>query len=237
MVYNNDTLLAEAIKGDETSLNRLIENNTGLVKSVAGRFFNRGYDREEILQLGMIGLFKAIRNFDFSYGVKFSTYAVPLISGEIKRFLRDNGFIKVSRQTKELASLILEKSLEYEKQTGLSPTVSELSRIIGHSPEDIIFAMNSTESVSSLDSMINDDENSARILKIQDDNAAFEEQTVNRITLTEILHTLNPRERQVITLRYFSNMTQKQVSEKIGVSQVQVSRIEKKVLDKIRQLV
>lgn len=236
MSYNSDTLLRAAVLGDKESLEQFLSSNTGLVKKIALRFYNRGYEPEEIIQLGMIGLFKAVKNFDFSYGVQFSTYAVPLITGEIKRFLRDNGYIKVSRSTRELAVKINEVSESYEKKFGSSPSVSELSKLTGYSSEDIIFALNSSESVSSLDSLINDEKNSERILKIRDEKADFEEKTINRINLSRIIGTLKPKERQVLTFRYFSNLTQKQTAEKLGVSQVQISRIEKNVLDKIRKM-
>ncbi len=235
--FNNMELMEAAIGGDTESQNQLILENTGLVKSIAKRFFGRGTEPEDIIQLGMMGLYKAIKNFDSSYGVKFSTYAVPMIAGEIKRFLRDDGIIKVSRSTRELARIIYEKTTNYEKETGESPSISKLSRLTGYPEEDIIFALNATDSVTSLDSMIDDEANSAMVNKLTDSNALTEEQIVDKVMLSGIISTLKPKERQVITLRYFSSMTQQEISKIIGVSQVQVSRIEKKVLEKLRTMV
>lgn len=234
---NTAVILKAATNGDEKCQEQIISENTGLVKSIAKRFFNRGYDPEEIIQLGMIGLYKAIKNFDFSYEVKFSTYAVPMITGEIKRFLRDDNFLKVSRATREQAAFIYEKSSEYETANGVSPSLSELSEITGYSLEDIVFALNSSSSVTSLDSLINDESDSSMLNRIEDEASYFEEKTVDKIMISHILGTLKPRERQVIILRYYSGLTQKEISEKIGVSQVQVSRIEKKVLEKLRETV
>ena len=235
--FGNMELMEAAIGGDTESQNQLIIENTGLVKSIARRFFGRGTEPEDIIQLGMLGLYKAIKNFDTSFGVKFSTYAVPMIAGEIKRFLRDDGIIKVSRSTKELARDIYEKTAKYEKETGESPSISTLSRLTGYPEEDIVFALNATDSVSSLDSMIDDEVGSAMVNKLTDNTALTEEQIVNKVMLSGIISSLKPKERQVITLRYFSSMTQQEISEIIGVSQVQVSRIEKKVLEKLRKMV
>ena len=235
--FSERAIMEAAIGGDKESQSRVIEENTGLVKSIAKRFFGRGAEPEDIIQLGMIGLLKAIKNFDFSYGVKFSTYAVPMIAGEIKRFLRDDGLIKVSRSTKEMAQIIYHKTINYEKEKGESPSISVLSKLTGYSEEEIIFALNSTEAVTSLDSMIESEADSAMVNKLADKSSLFEEHIINKIMLTDILSSLKPRERQVITLRYFSSMTQQEVSEIIGVSQVQVSRIEKKVIEKLKTMV
>lgn len=235
--YSEKELMEAAKGGDRDCQDRVIYENTGLVKSIAKRFYNRGIEAEDILQLGMIGLYKAIRNFDFSYGVKFSTYAVPMIAGEIKRFLRDDGIIKVSRSTKELARIIYAESAQYEKEKGVSPSISALSEITGYPEEDIVFALNSADCVTSLDSMINDEADSAMLNKLEDKSSVTEEQLVDKIMLKNMLSSLKPRERQVITLRYFSSLTQQEVSKIIGVSQVHISRIEKKVLEKLKTLV
>ncbi len=235
--FSNMELMEAAAGGDRESLNQLILENTGLVKSIAKRFFGRGTEPEDIIQLGMLGLYKAIKNFDSSYGVKFSTYAVPMIAGEIKRFLRDDGLIKVSRSTKELSRIIYHKAESYEKEVGESPSISVLSRLTGYPEEEIIFALNANDSVTSLDSMIDDEADSAMINKLTDKTSLTEEQLVDKVMLSNILSLLKPKERQVITLRYFSSMTQQEISKIIGVSQVQVSRIEKKVLEKLRTMV
>ncbi len=227
-------LLKKASEGNKESQERLILENSGLVKSIAKRFFNRGYDSEDIIQLGMMGLFKAISNFDTSFGVKFSTYAVPVITGEIKRFLRDDGIIKISRQTKEIAKIIYDEISNYEKENGSSPSISVLSEKTGFGEEEIIFALNSCDCVKSLDEMICNENEASLIDKIPDKNCLSENEIVERMMLENALSLLKPKERQVITLRYFKGLTQTEVSKKIGVSQVQVSRIEKKVLERMK---
>lgn len=235
--FSEMELMEAAAKGDRDSQNQVIAENTGLVKSIAKRFFQRGAEPEDIIQLGMLGLYKAIKNFDSSYGVKFSTYAVPMITGEIKRFLRDDGIIKVSRATKELSHILYHEINLYEKENGVSPSISELAKLTGYSEDDIVFALNSSESVTSLDSMIDEEADSAMVNKLYDKASLFEDSVTDRVLISGILSSLKPRERQVITLRYFSSMTQSEVSEIIGVSQVQVSRIEKKVLEKLKAMV
>lgn len=232
----DEILFKAAASGDEESKNRLVEQNTGLVKSIAKRFFKRGYEPCDIIQLGMLGLYKAIMNFDISYNVSFSTYAVPLIAGEIKRFLRDDGLIKISRSIKENAILLNEISASYEKENGVSPSISTLCNLTKIPEEDVIMALNSTDFVTSLDMMIDNESDSALINKLEDRKNSFEDEIVERVMLKNMLSSLKPKERQVITLRYFSHMTQSEVSKIMGVSQVQISRTEKKVLDKLRKL-
>jgi len=225
-------LLEDAKNGNKESQNEFLEQNKGLVHLVVKRFLNRGTDTDDLIQLGMMGLYKAMKNFDFSYDVKFSTYAVPVISGEIKRFLRDDGIIKISRSTKELAAKIRKKSEEFEKKYLREPTVSEISKLVSASREDVILAINSTDMIASLDdSASKEDEKLLLLDKLSDDKNENEEKIIDKLTLKEMLLELKVRERQVIVFRYFKEMTQENIAKILGISQVQVSRIEKKVLE------
>lgn len=213
--------------------NKKIEENIGLVHSVAKRFLGRGTDYEDLVQIGSIGLIKAVNNFDESLGFKFSTYAVPMIMGEIKRYLRDDGLVKVSRTIKENAGKIGFAKEKLNKKLGRSPTLSELSKETGLSVEEIADAIDATRPTESLYERHDDDDNFV-IDKIKA-NEEEEEQTVNRIFVKELLDTLDNRSKKVILLRYFKEETQQQIADKLGVSQVQISRIEKKSLETLRK--
>ncbi|SFA75258.1 RNA polymerase sporulation sigma factor SigF [Clostridium frigidicarnis] len=236
--YNqNEALLIKAKGGDQEALNRLIETNLPLVSSISKKFLNRGYEYEDIYQIGSMGLVKAINNFDTTYNVKFSTYAVPMIMGEIKRFLRDDGMIKVSRGTKTTA-----KKLHYDKEKLMAkldrePTIDELAEFSGIDKEEIVFALESMNNINYLYDTIHHDEGSPVLLidklseKSNDDCSL-----VDRIALKEAISGLDTRARQVILLRYFKDKTQIQVAKMLGISQVQVSRIEKKVLKEMKNM-
>lgn len=228
-------LLREAKDGNEAALEHFLECNTGLVRSIAQKFYNRGVDAEDIHQLGMMGLLKAIRKFDFSYDVKFSTYAVPMIMGEIKRFLRDEGPIKVSRSLKELAVKAKYAIEKMEKETGRHPTVHQLAKEMEVDTEELICALNAAERPDSIDASAGDEESLRLIDKIEDKSLGTEEELINKITLKEMIGELEKRERQIIILRYFQGKTQQIIASMLGISQVQVSRIEKKVLLKMRE--
>lgn len=235
--YNdNSELLPLAKTGDEFAMNRLIEMNLPLVSSLSKKFLNRGYDYEDIFQIGSIGLVKAIKNFDSSYNVKFSTYAVPMIVGEIKRFLRDDGMIKVSRNIKSLARKIHFDKEELTKSLDREPTIDELSEYSGVPKEDLVFAIESASSLQYLYDTIHQDDG-APVLLIDKLSEKGEEDTdmVDKIALKEALRSLDDKGRQIIMLRYFKDKTQVQVAKLLGISQVQVSRIEKKVLLKMRE--
>ena len=235
--YEDNILLIEkAKKGDKEALNNITELNFPLVASICKKFLNRGYEYDDLFQIGCIGLVKAVNNFDSNFNVKFSTYAVPMIMGEIRRFLRDDGIVKVSRSIKSTA-----KQLHYdrEKLTGIlgrEPTIDELSEYCKIDKEEIIFALDSLSSPQYLYDVIHQDDGSPVLLidKISD---SFEENEnlIDRITLQEILNSLDFRARQVIVLRYFRDKTQVEVAKDMGISQVQVSRIEKKVLKQMRE--
>jgi len=232
----NPQLLSLAKQGDVDAMNRLIEMNLPLVSSISKKFLNRGYDYEDIFQIGSIGLVKAINNFDLNYNVKFSTYAVPMIIGEIKRFLRDDGMIKVSRNIKSLARKIHYYKEQLTKELNRAPTVDELANYSGVDKEEILLAIESSNSLQYLYDTIHQDDGAPVLLidklseKGEDDNNLIE-----RIALKEALRSLDDKSRQIIMLRYFKDKTQVQVAKMLGISQVQVSRIEKKVLSQMKR--
>ncbi|MCQ1530997.1 RNA polymerase sporulation sigma factor SigF [Lutispora saccharofermentans] len=229
-------IILKAQSGDTNAENYIVSQNLGLVRSVVKRFLNRGCEYEDLVQIGSIGLLKAIKKFDSSYNVRFSTYAIPMIIGEIKRFLRDDGLIKVSRSIKEIAIKANACKENIEKNFGREPTVSELAAELDIPAEDLIIAMDSINSTQSLQEVIYQDDGSPVLLIDKIQNESLEDiDLIDKIALREVLATLEPRERQIIMLRYFSENTQCQVANILGISQVQVSRIEKKILDKLRK--
>lgn len=230
-------LIGKSQKGDKTSEEILIRRNVGLISSIAKRFLNRGYEFEDLFQIGSIGLIKAIKNFDSKFDVKFSTYAVPMIMGEIKRFIRDDGIIKVSRSMKDIAKkskIIKERMM---KEIGREPTVTEIAEELGISPEDLAVAMDSMLSPEYLYDIIHQDDGSPVYLidKLGEDEDVDSEVT-DKVALREVLDKLDPKARQIIILRYFKDKTQTEIAHMLGISQVQVSRIEKKVLSKMRDI-
>lgn len=233
---DNISLIPLAKSGDEEAMNRVIEMNLPLVSSISKKFLNRGYEYEDIFQIGSIGLVKAIKNFEPKFNVKFSTYAVPMIIGEIKRFLRDDGMIKVSRNIKSLARKIHFDKEELTKKLDREPTVEELSEFSGINKEDIIIAIESSSALQYLYDTIHQDDGAPVLLidklseKGEEDNSM-----INKIALKEAIRSLDTKSRQIIMLRYFKDKTQIQVAKMLGISQVQVSRIEKKVLVQMRK--
>lgn len=231
-----NAFIKKAQNGDSEAENYIVSQNLGLVRSVVKRFLNRGCEYEDLMQIGSIGLLKAIKKFDSSYNVRFSTYAIPMIIGEIKRFLRDDGLIKVSRNLKEIAIKANTYRENIEKNCGREPTISELAAELDIPAEDLIMAMDSINSTQSLYDVIYQDDGSPVLLIDKIQNVNIEDTNlIDRIALKEVISTLEPRERQIIMLRYFNEKTQSQVAEMLGISQVQVSRIEKKILDKLRK--
>ena len=227
---DNITLLKRVKNGDSDAGNELVENNMGLVYSIASRFTNRGCEMEDIVQIGALGLIKAVKKFDLSFGVQFSTYAVPLIIGEIKRFIRDDGAIKVSRSVKERAARARRAEEELRCRLGRDPTIGELAAETGMDEWDITEAFEASLPPESLQAA--DDDEDPLINRISSDDT--EDRIVNKVFLSNALKSLSDRERDVIFLRYFRGRTQTEAAELIGVSQVQVSRIEKKALLKLR---
>ena len=224
--------IAAAQAGDREAAGRLIEENSGLIWSVARRFFGRGTDADDLFQLGCVGFLKAIDGYDPGFGTKFSTYAVPKISGEIRRFLRDDGAVKVSRSIKEQAAQIRAMRVALEQRIGREPTVTELSQELGISPEDIAFAETATGSAESLQRQTGEDGFSLEL--VLGDYSA-EEKLMERVALRSAIEKLPQRERQVIALRYYHGMTQQNCAKVMKVSQVQISRLERRAVDALRQ--
>ena len=225
--------LRAAREGDRSASERLVEENAGLIWSVARRFFGRGVDPEDLYQLGCVGFLKAIEGFDEAYGTQFSTYAVPKISGEIRRFLRDDGAVKVSRGIKEQAQAIRTARGQLEQELGRPPTLSELSAATGITPEDIAMAETATSPTESLQRESWD--GGAPLENVLGDYTQ-EERMLEKVSLKEAIAKLPEKERQVIALRYYHGMTQDTAARVIGVSQVQVSRLEKRAIEKLRVL-
>ncbi len=225
--------LRAARAGDRSASERLVEENAGLIWSVARRFFGRGVDPEDLYQLGCVGFLKAIEGFDEAYGTQFSTYAVPKISGEIRRFLRDDGAVKVSRGIKEQAQAIRTARGQLEQELGRPPTLSELSAATGITPEDIAMAETATSPTESLQRESWD--GGATLENVLGDYTQ-EERMLEKVSLKEAIAKLPEKERQVIALRYYHGMTQDTAARVIGVSQVQVSRLEKRAIEKLRVL-
>lgn len=229
-------LIKASQAGDMAARERLVAMNMGLVFSVVKRFSGRGYETEDLIQLGSIGLLKAIEKFDFTYEVKFSTYAVPMIIGEIKRFLRDDGMIKVSRSLKELASRAYQAKEKLQAQSNREPAMEELAEELQVSMEDLVLALEAGSEVESLQQPVYQKDGSAILLMDKLEEAEdCEETIINHMVLRQLLEKLKPEEQQLIRLRYFGEQTQSAVGEQMGISQVQVSRMEKKILEELRK--
>ncbi len=230
-------LIRQAHDGDKEAREQLVEENVGLIWCVVKRFCGRGVDADDLFQIGSIGLIKAIDKFDLSFDVKFSTYAVPMISGEIKRFLRDDGMIKVSRSLKELAYRTFQVREELMDQYGREPTLEELAETLQVEKEEIVQAMEAGSEVESIYKPIHQGESSEiRLVDKLEEKEQQEEKILNRMMLKQLLETLDKEERQLIYLRYFQNQTQSAVGKKLGISQVQVSRLEKRIIQNLRRL-
>ncbi len=230
------TLIINAKAGDKQAQSILVEKNVGLVWSIVKRFQNRGYEIDDLYQIGSIGLIKAIKKFDASYDVKFSTYAVPMIIGEIKRFIRDDGIIKVSRSLKEIASKARITKEIISKELGREPSVNEVAERMNVPPEELVLALEAGCTPESLYSTVGEGDNTPILLidRINADNNSSEIDLIDKIAIRQILDSLDTRERQIIILRYFKEKTQVQIAKLLGISQVQVSRIEKKILKDIK---
>ena len=228
-------LISLAKEGDESAKATLISENSPLIKSVIKKYINKGIEFDDLYQLGSLGFLKAIINFDESFGVKFSTYAVPMIAGEIKRFIRDNGIIKVSRSTKQL-NLKINKFIEgYISKKHESPTIEIISKEFELPESEIIYIMDSSIRPMSLFTLVGDESGKEQYLidKIEDDKPI--DKAMDNELLYKIIKDLPPREKKIIILRYFRDKTQKDIAVELGVSQVQVSRLENKILQKLKE--
>lgn len=228
------TLIQASQRQDQQAREKLVNSNTRLVWSVVQRFLNRGYEAEDLFQIGCIGLIKAIDKFDLTFEVKFSTYAVPMIIGEIQRFLRDDGTIKVSRSLKETANHVRKARDELSKVTGRMPTIGEIAEKLGITPEDVVFAQEANRSPASIHETVfeNDGDPITLMDQIADDGGS---KWFEQFALKEAIKSLNDRERLIVYLRYYKDQTQTEVAERLGISQVQVSRLEKKILQTIKE--
>ena len=227
-------LIALSQKGDMAAREMLVNCNIRLVWSVVQRFLNRGYEPEDLFQIGCIGLLKSVDKFDLSYDVKFSTYAVPMIIGEIQRFLRDDGTLKVSRSLKEMANKVRKAKDDLSKKLGRLPTVKEVAEELGISPEDVVLAQEANKPPSSIHETVfeNDGDPITLMDQIAEDQ---EEKWFDNLVLKEAIETLSEREKLIVYLRYFRDQTQSEVASRLGISQVQVSRLEKKILKSIKE--
>lgn len=242
-------LIAKSQAGDKMAREVLIEKNLGLVHHIVRRFAGRGYDLEDLFQIGAIGLMKAIDKFDLGLGLKFSTYAVPMITGEIKRFLRDDGMVKVSRTIKENGLKVKTASHFLQAKLKRDPTILEISQETGLSEEDIVMALEATAEVESLYSAVYQDDGSEVYLvdkvvqgengvgsRIENDYGDKEkEKLLDHMLLSQLLDSLREDEKRLIYMRYFQNKTQVEIAALMGISQVQVSRLEKKILLCLRE--
>ncbi|WP_334071644.1 MULTISPECIES: RNA polymerase sporulation sigma factor SigF [Paenibacillus] len=226
-------LIALSQSGDNAARDRLVNCNIRLVWSVVQRFMNRGYEPEDLFQIGCIGLLKSVDKFDLSYDVKFSTYAVPMIIGEIQRFLRDDGTLKVSRSLKEMANKVRKKKDELSKVLNRLPTVKEVAEELGVTPEDVVFAQEANKPPASIHETVfeNDGDPITLMDQIADES---QERWFDKLALHEAIDGLSERERLIVYLRYYRDQTQSEVANRLGISQVQVSRLEKKILQSIR---
>lgn len=230
---SQEELIAKAQAGEPGVMDELVEENTGLIWSVARRFMGRGTDADDLYQLGCLGFLKAVQGFDLNFGTQFSTYAVPKIAGEIRRFLRDDGTVKVARSLKEQAATIKATRSRLLGALGREPTIAEISRQTGFSPEEIAMAETATAATESIQKETG--EEGFTLENVLTDTES-EDRMVEKIALRQAIAALPEREKTVIDLRYFHGLTQQRVAKVLSVSQVQVSRIEKKALELLRSL-
>lgn len=227
-------LIRRSQEGDQGARDLIVEKNMRLVWSVVQRFLNRGYEPDDLFQIGCIGLLKSVDKFDLSYDVKFSTYAVPMIIGEIQRFLRDDGTVKVSRSLKETGNRIRKIRDELTKKLGRSPTVHEIASELGMPVEEVVMAQEAGKAPSSIHETVyeNDGDPITLLDQISDQN---DQKWFDQIVLQEAIRGLEERERLIVYLRYYKDQTQSEVAERLGISQVQVSRLEKKILEVMKE--
>ena len=226
-------LIRRAQQGEREASERLVEENAGLIWSVARRYFGRGVEPDDLYQLGCVGFLKAIEGFDIGYGTQFSTYAVPKISGEIRRFLRDDGAVKVSRSVKEQAAKIRQARILLEQRIGREPKMSELAAETGFSPEEIAFAETATGPADSIQRESGED---GFTLELILGDYGAEERLVEHVALRAAIEKLPEREKQVIALRYYHGMTQQASARVLHVSQVQISRLERRAVELLRNM-
>lgn len=228
------TLINRAHQGDKLARDKILIENTGLIWSIVRRFLNRGHEGEDLFQIGCIGMLKAIDRFDTEFDVAFSTYAVPMIAGEIRRFIRDDGIVKISRKIKENQMKIIHQREIYINEKKQEPTIEELEKICNLTKEEIVMAMDASRNVESIDKEMYSKDSAYTLMDLAEDDTNIEETVLNKIMVQQLMDMLESKERKIINLRYFKNKTQSQVAKEMGMTQVQVSRLEKKILNSMR---
>ena len=228
------TLINRAHQGDKLARDKILIENTGLIWSIVRRFLNRGHEGEDLFQIGCIGMLKAIDRFDTEFDVAFSTYAVPMIAGEIRRFIRDDGIVKISRKIKENQMKIMRQREIYINEKKQEPTIEELEKVCDLTKEEIVMAMDASRNVESIDKEMYSKDSAYTLMDLAEDDTNIEETVLNKIMVQQIMDMLESKERKIINLRYFKNKTQSQVAKEMGMTQVQVSRLEKKILNSMR---
>ena len=228
------TLINRAHQGDKLARDKILIENTGLIWSIVRRFLNRGHEGEDLFQIGCIGMLKAIDRFDTEFDVAFSTYAVPMIAGEIRRFIRDDGVVKISRKIKENQMKIMHQREIYINEKKQEPTIEELEKVCELTKEEIVMAMDASRNVESIDKEMYSKDSAYTLMDLAEDDTNIEETVLNKIMVQQLMDMLESKERKIINLRYFKNKTQSQVAKEMGMTQVQVSRLEKKILNSMR---
>lgn len=232
---DNLTLIARAQSGDRAAMDQLISQNMGLVKNIARRFIGRNTEYEDLVQIGTIGMLKAAKSFDTSFGTVFSTYAVPLIIGEIRRFLRDDGIIKVSRDIRKKGTAIMKAKEEFIKEHQREPKISELSELCGMPAEDIVYALDAVCPVFSLQETVGGEEDGTTLENLTPASENEIESMTDKLALSEAIAKLDERSRQIVILRFYKDLSQQQTAEILGITQVKVSREEKKIFEFLRR--
>ena len=228
-------LIPLAKAGDGEAMEELVRCNMALVRSIVKKYVNRGVEYDDLYQIGSMGLVKAVKNFDPAYNVRFSTYAVPMIAGEIKRYLRDDGMIKVSRSLKELAGKAAAAQVELSSRLGRDPGIQELAEYMGENPEEISMAMDASRPHISIYEPVYGDEGDALVMDKLTGSSDGDDDALDRIMLQQLMSILEPREQKIIMLRYFRDKTQSEIAASMGISQVQVSRLESRIMKKLRE--
>ena len=228
------TLINRAHQGDKLARDKILIENTGLIWSIVRRFLNRRHEGEDLFQIGCIGMLKAIDRFDTEFDVAFSTYAVPMIAGEIRRFIRDDGIVKISRKIKENQMKIIHQREIYINEKKQEPTIEELEKVCDLTKEEIVMAMDASRNVESIDKEMYSKDSAYTLMDLAEDDTNIEETVLNKIMVQQLMDMLESKERKIINLRYFKNKTQSQVAKEMGMTQVQVSRLEKKILNSMR---
>ena len=234
-IYENQVSdIVEAQNGSKSAMEKLINNNNGLIWSIVKRFIDRGYETEDLYQIAVMGFMRAIKKFDTSFEVKLSTYAVPYILGDLRRYIQTEGPIKISRSIKELLYKISEVEKEYIKK-GKEASIEEIAKEIGVSKEEIVVALESKKPVNSIYENESDDDDGVSLIDKISTNVDEQTLIANKLTISELIENLSEREKQIILLRYFRGKTQTEVAKVMGVNQVQISRIEKRVLEMMKR--